>query len=343
MTVDTYDPILGIILQGTGNNNNTWGLIYNNSGTTPLAQAIAGVSTHAVTGGTLDLSASPPPAGLRQDIGAIHIFTGTLTADQTFIVPNISKKWVIFNNTTGAFQFFIKTPSGTARQIPQGKQIICWLDGANVIYRLDQHEIGNFVHHGGTTAPPGALACNGASLLRAEYPDLFNVISTTWGSVDGTHFTLPKLNDTNRYLRAADGTTITVGQYQANVTGPHTHAGAAFSGTTSTESADHTHSGSGTTSGDSNDHVHGYTAPNPALIDIPGGSAGPSVPGTSASNTAGVNAFHSHTYSFNTSGRSAAHTHTYSGTTGAIPTNTGTGTGTETRPESAGVLICIKY
>lgn len=43
----------------------------------------------------------------------------------------------------------------------------------------------------GTTPPAGWLLCNGASQLRSDYPDLFAAIGTTFGAVDGTHFTLP--------------------------------------------------------------------------------------------------------------------------------------------------------
>lgn len=46
---------------------------------------------------------------------------------------------------------------------------------------------------GGSTAPFGWLLCQGQSLLRTDYPRLFAVIGTTFGSVDGTHFTLPNL------------------------------------------------------------------------------------------------------------------------------------------------------
>lgn len=37
------------------------------------------------------------------------------------------------------------------------------------------------------------LMCDGASYLRATYPALFTAISTTYGSVDGTHFNVPDL------------------------------------------------------------------------------------------------------------------------------------------------------
>ena len=41
--------------------------------------------------------------------------------------------------------------------------------------------------------PVGFLLCNGASVLRETYPDLFDVIGTTYGAVDDTHFNLPDL------------------------------------------------------------------------------------------------------------------------------------------------------
>jgi len=45
----------------------------------------------------------------------------------------------------------------------------------------------------GTGTPTGWLDCNGASLLRADYPDLFTAIGTQFGSVDGTHFNVPDM------------------------------------------------------------------------------------------------------------------------------------------------------
>ena len=41
--------------------------------------------------------------------------------------------------------------------------------------------------------PAGFLLCDGASYLRADYPDLFAAIGTLWGAADGTHFNVPNL------------------------------------------------------------------------------------------------------------------------------------------------------
>lgn len=48
----------------------------------------------------------------------------------------------------------------------------------------------------GETAPEGYLLCNGAEVLRLEYPNLFNVIGTKYGEGNNlTTFSLPNLKD----------------------------------------------------------------------------------------------------------------------------------------------------
>lgn len=54
--------------------------------------------------------------------------------------------------------------------------------------------IGEIIAFAGPTSPDSRwLTCDGASLLRTDYPDLFTVIGTTYGAVDGTHFNVPDL------------------------------------------------------------------------------------------------------------------------------------------------------
>lgn len=52
---------------------------------------------------------------------------------------------------------------------------------------------GILADYAGSSAPTGWLLCAGQSLLRTDYPALFTAIGTTYGTVDGTHFTLPDL------------------------------------------------------------------------------------------------------------------------------------------------------
>lgn len=72
--------------------------------------------------------------------------------------------------------------------------------------------IGTVVFYLGTAIPDGYLLCNGASLLRTEYQDLFDVIGTKCGSVDSAHFTLP---DTHHRFLEGTTTLSEVGQYIA--------------------------------------------------------------------------------------------------------------------------------
>ena len=52
---------------------------------------------------------------------------------------------------------------------------------------------GVMVPFAGETVPDGWLLCNGASLAKASYPDLFNAIGYTWGG-SGNTFYLPNYN-----------------------------------------------------------------------------------------------------------------------------------------------------
>ena len=84
--------------------------------------------------------------------------------------------------------------------------------------------IGTVVFYLGTTIPDGYLLCNGASLLRTEYPELFEVLGTKCGSVDSAHFTLP---DTHHRFLEGTTTLSEVGSYIAaglpNIVGSQGH------------------------------------------------------------------------------------------------------------------------
>lgn len=70
--------------------------------------------------------------------------------------------------------------------------------------------IGVVVHYMGDTIPEGYLLCNGASLSRTEYPELFAVLGTKCGAADTAHFYIPNVH--HRFL---EGTTVLseIGKY----------------------------------------------------------------------------------------------------------------------------------
>jgi microcystin-dependent protein len=72
------------------------------------------------------------------------------------------------------------------------------------------------------TAPANWLICDGSSLNRADYPKLFGVIGTTYGSVSGTTFSLPDLRQRFPMGKAASGTGNTLAGTGGAVDHAHT-------------------------------------------------------------------------------------------------------------------------
>ena len=74
-----------------------------------------------------------------------------------------------------------------------------------------------------STVPTGFLKCDGSSLLREDYDDLFDAIGTTYGAVDDYHFNIP--NYEGAFLRGVGGNAATLGTKQdggvPNITGQH--------------------------------------------------------------------------------------------------------------------------
>jgi len=342
MVADTYTSRIGCVLQGTGNNHNSWGTTLN-AGLQVLDDAIAGNLDSAVTGGTLDLSGTPPPAAPSQARYSTLRFTGTLLSDQTVVLPNLHKIWLIANSTSGSFALLFKTTSGTAVDVPQGtfKFLVC--NGSNGINRTDLYEVGEIKFVARASVPPGYVECDGTTRTRARDVSLFGAIGTTWGVGDGvTTFNLPNLKDTGRFIRTRSGST-SAGTYQSNQNAAHTHTGSVSStGTSGGASADHTHNYSGTTGNDSPDHAHLITSPasNQPASGAAGtsyASAGGAPPAAFASG--GATARHTHTFSGTTTGRSADHTHSLSVSGSFTTASSG---GTEARPDCAIMIAVIR-
>lgn len=132
---------------------------------------------------------------------------------------------------------------------------------------------GAYFPYAGSAAPTGFLLCDGSSLLRSSYADLFAVIGTSFGAADGTHFNVPDLRGrvpvgldnmggtaANRIQKSstittsngsptatvASATDLTVGMYIESANVPDGTTITAISGTTLTMSANATAGGAGT-------------------------------------------------------------------------------------------------
>lgn len=189
----------------------------------------------------------------------------------------------------------------------------------------------------GAIAPIGWLICDGSTISRSAYRDLFKVIGTAYGAGNSnTTFALPDMRG-RLPIGAGTGTSLTARTLGANLGAetvtlaqtnlpPHTHTA-----TVGTQSANHTHTG--TSGGHSVNHTHSYGIPigttgaSYGIIDHLTASA--ATPLTTA-NSVG----HTHSTTFGT--QSSTHTHSVTNS------NTGNGTPFGIMPPSIAVNFIIK-
>jgi microcystin-dependent protein len=123
--------------------------------------------------------------------------------------------------------------------------------------------VGSMLVFGGTFAPAGWLICDGRSVLRADYPQLYTAIGTRHGqgATPGTSFALPNL--VGRIAMGANETTMPIGtqvgsraiklKLAANQMPSHKHD---LSNHTHTVNHDH---GGGTSGYADTDHGHAFS------------------------------------------------------------------------------------
>jgi hypothetical protein len=118
----TFDPLLRLELQATGENATTWG-IKTNTNLDLLASSIAGAITLDVAGSG-DYTLSTANGAVDESRQAILVLTGLLTGNRTIIVPSSPKNYTVINNTTGAFTVTLRQSAGTGLAIPTVSPIL---------------------------------------------------------------------------------------------------------------------------------------------------------------------------------------------------------------------------
>ncbi len=218
---------------------------------------------------------------------------------------------------------------------------------ANLQDIVNRSEVGAIKPWTKTTAPAGYLLCNGAAVSRSTYAELFAVVSTTYGSGDGsTTFNVPQLQgkmpqgfDGNTYNLAGTGgaNTVTVAvtnnQAATNASNQSVTVTGSIANTslTTAQLASHTHP---TASGGSspNQFTGKFSHPNFTPSPERTGSTVYSAPSTQ-------NALHE----TQGSGTGHNHTHTLSGTlTGNITTSL-TGSVTAAGTNSFSPFVVVNY
>lgn len=332
MAADTYSALLGVLLMGTGNDNNSWGVNANSGIFQIIEDAIAGVLSNSVTGGTLDLSTPAPPSAASLARYKFLTFSGTLVGSQTVKVPALNKEWVVTNNCSG--DIFMQTPTGTQITIPVGTTKHVYCDGTNVT-RLDVLDVGKVSMFAGASVPAGHLECTGASLLRASYPELFTKIGTAWGTVDLNHFTLPDMTTLGRFPRSRKTGTDDVGTTYAHQVGTHSHTGTVTVSGTTTAAGTHNHTATSTVTDAGHSHLIYGPSGSVANTGTTGGTGNIEGALAHSSSTAVTGVQVTTTLS-----TAPDHTHNFSASSAFTTDATG---GTETRPNAIVFRFYIKY
>jgi len=128
----SYSTDLKLELMVTGENSGTWG-DKTNTNLNLIQQAIAGYE--AIDVASADVTLAMSNATLSNARNMVLNLTGTLAANRSVNVPDgIEKTYIVKDSTTRAgFTLTIKTVSGTGVTIPEGKTVIVFSDGTNVV------------------------------------------------------------------------------------------------------------------------------------------------------------------------------------------------------------------
>lgn len=168
--------------------------------------------------------------------------------------------------------------------------------------------IGDYKYSARSNDHFGWLICNGRSVLRTEYPALFEVIGTSFGNTNTSNFFIPD-------FRGKVGGTVGQGSALTN-RALGASVGAERHTLSESEMPSHTHTGETASNGD---HYHtGETASNGShfhtgTTDGAGGVGSQGIAATGGLNDVGEDAgTHNHTFSTNNEGQ---HAHTLTTTT----------------------------
>jgi len=120
----------------------------------------------------------------------LDVDSALVEASPTVIAPDTNagdKRWIL-QNTGGVYVSNTAYEAGWDADTTVAPSKNAVYDKIETLYPTLVGEVKMWPTE---TVPSGYLECNGASLIRADYANLFAVIGTLYGAADGTHFNLP--------------------------------------------------------------------------------------------------------------------------------------------------------
>ncbi|MDA0778526.1 MAG: phage tail protein [Bacteroidetes bacterium] len=142
---------------------------------------------------TATLTVSTLTEGQKDAVHNTYPYTAK-TEDGTEVVSTVLEGTIVFNIETKKLCYYTMG---------------IWKDIASSEIVIDKTPVGTISMFGANDLGADSLwkECNGESILKTDYPELYTAIGTTWGTEDETHFNLPDLRGV--FVRGRDhGTDI---------------------------------------------------------------------------------------------------------------------------------------
>jgi hypothetical protein len=177
----TYSPIIRTELPAIGEQAGTWGTTVNTNVGTFIEAAIAGTAIVTLPAGAADYTLTAYNGLADEARNATLKITAVLTANRNVVVPALSKHYLVYNATTGAYTVTVKTAAGTGVMVPQNAYMWLYVDGVNVV-NVSDGDVAKVIHAAASKATP--VDADELALVNSAASN--TIAKLTWASLKAT-------------------------------------------------------------------------------------------------------------------------------------------------------------
>lgn len=181
-----YTSKLQLALPVTGELDGTWGTVVNNSVTSMVEEAIAGVaSISSWTGASHTLTTANGATSEARCM--ILILSGAPGSAATVLTPSTSKVYLVTNNVSGGFAATVKVSGQTGVSVPNGTTMWLYCNGTDIVSSMVSSPLS-----GTPTAPTAAADTNTTQVATTAhvFAERANALTLTNKTINLTSNTL---------------------------------------------------------------------------------------------------------------------------------------------------------
>ena len=160
-----------------------WGTAVNGGFTDLVDVAVSGVETVDVTASNVTMTIDSGASGANDARNMFIEVDGTMPANRVVTVPTNSKLYFVFNNTTGAYTLDFENAGGGV-EVPQGKRVPLYSDGAEVLYAFDH--LGALTLDTALAAPSGGTGQSSYAVGDLLYADTTTTLAKLASVAEGS-------------------------------------------------------------------------------------------------------------------------------------------------------------